>query len=98
WAQRLFLAGAILAGVMGGALLLIQGLLLAGWCAYCVTVDVLAIVLGLAALLPSPLEPLSTSARWVRGGWVLGIVLAIAGPLGWARLQPPPPPPPVPGP
>jgi protein-disulfide isomerase len=84
---------ALVGGVAGASLLVVQGLLLHVFCKLCVAVDVSAIVAAVAAIFLSPAKAEESAAapRWL---WPAATAFAMLSPVAWAKFQPSPPVPP----
>ena len=92
---------ALIGGVIGAALLVVQKVKIGVFCSLCVTVDTAAIVAALAAavVLFGP-EPKATASDLVRtgdgalreplrdGAWITLGILAVTAPLLWPSLRP----------
>jgi protein-disulfide isomerase/uncharacterized membrane protein len=95
--RRLAGAAAILAGVLGAALLGVQTFRIRTFCSLCTIVDVSAIVAAVAGALyllqrkreATPGEPLRD------GAWMALGALAVSAPLLWPSVRPAPPVPPA---
>jgi protein-disulfide isomerase/uncharacterized membrane protein len=80
---------AVLAGVAGLALLLVQAAVLKRFCRLCLLVDACALGLALVELAtPASGQNAQRPRRWL---WLNAIVLVLAAPVVWALVQPPPP-------
>ena len=90
-ARRLTRALAVLGGVIGAILLLLQGFVLHVFCKLCVVVDLSAMVAAVAALLVPRASDADAPAPNPLGLWVLATVFAIATPFAWSKFQPSPP-------
>jgi uncharacterized membrane protein len=83
---------ALLAGVVGLGLILVQVLLLRQTCPLCLLAD--AAALGMAAVIlgsPPRGEAVPPSSAWGIAGWLTAGVLAVAAPPLWVWLRPTPP-------
>jgi uncharacterized membrane protein/predicted DsbA family dithiol-disulfide isomerase len=81
---------ALVAGVTGVLLLLMQALVLKVFCKLCVTVDIATIIAAVLALVPDPKadEPGARAPRWL---WPVATVISMVLPAVWAIVQPSPP-------
>jgi predicted DsbA family dithiol-disulfide isomerase/uncharacterized membrane protein len=95
--RRLAGSVAILAGILGAALLYVQAFRIRVFCSLCTIVDVAAIVAAVAGGLYLAARQRGTpGAEPLRdGGWMALGVLAVSAPLLWPSLRPTPPVPPA---
>jgi protein-disulfide isomerase len=94
WRQRLR-AGAVVGGLVGVALLVIQAFVLDAFCTYCVAADVAAIAVAVCAVASrgavSSLAPATRVAMTVAAGLGLAAPIAIGLAAGAKPAEPPPP-------
>ncbi len=81
---------AILAGLVGLGLLLIQAFLIRRLCPLCLLIDALAMVIAAVELGTRPLLPTSISSGTCLA-WVIVAILGVIAPVTWSTVHPPPP-------
>ncbi len=89
--RRLLGPLAILAGLIGVALVAVQFYLLKRSCPFCLLVDAAAILLATVELAVSPTDdaaPAATGRRWL---WGSAALIAVTSPLVWSLFKPSPP-------